>query len=57
MAVINLKEVPEDVLRIILLTQADVKTERGIGQFSMEQTVYKIIREYDKIIKAEKDKK
>lgn len=57
MAVINLKEVPEDVLRIILLTQVDVKTERGIGQFSMEQTVYKIIRDYDKIIKAEKDKK
>lgn len=57
MAVINLKDVPEDVLRIILLTQVVVKTEKGIGQFSMEQTVYKIIRDYWKMKEAEKDKK
>ena len=53
---IKLKDVPEDVLRIILLIQADVKFERAIGQFSMEQTIYKIIREYDKIKKEQKEK-
>ena len=56
MAVINLKDVPVDVLRIILLTQGGVKLDRGIAQFSMEQTVYKIIRDYDKLKEQEKNK-
>ncbi len=54
MAVINLKDVPVDVLRIILKTQGSVKLDRGISQFSMEQTVYKIIRDYDKLKEKEK---
>jgi hypothetical protein len=56
-AVINLKDVPVDVLRIILLTQGGVKVDRGISQFSMEQTIYKIIRDYEKLKEQEKDKK
>lgn len=56
MAVINLRDVPEDVLRIILITQGGIKIEKGISQYSMEQTVYKIIRDY-KIYKEEKEKK
>lgn len=56
MTAITLKEVPEDVLKIILLTQADIKSGRGVGQFSMEKTIYKIVREYDKMKQAEKEK-
>ncbi len=57
MAVINLKDVPADVLIIILKTQGGVKIERGISQFSMEKTIYKIIRDYEKLKEQEKDKK
>lgn len=49
MPAINLKEVPIDVLKIILIEQGKVKLEKGIGQYSLEQTVYKIIREFNKI--------
>lgn len=49
MAALTLKEIPEDVLKYILQSQGSIKAERKIGQFSMESTVYKIIREHKEL--------
>ncbi len=44
----TLKVIPEDVLKYILKIQYVIKTDKKIGQFSMESTVYKIIRDHEK---------
>lgn len=54
MPAINLKEVPIDVMRFILREQGKIKAEKSIGQYSLEQTVYKIIRDFKKIKDKEK---
>lgn len=45
MAAITLRDIPEDVFKIILDEQAKEKQSRGIGQWSLEKTVYKLIKE------------
>ena len=49
MPAINLKEIPIDVMKIILREQGKIKSEKGIGQYSLEQTIYKLIRELKEI--------
>lgn len=46
MNVINLKEVPLDIRKYILKIQGEMKCEKGISQYSISQTVYKIIRDH-----------
>ncbi len=41
----RLREMPEDVYHILLTTQAEKKKSCNC-QFSLEQTIYKIIREF-----------
>lgn len=41
-----LKAMPDDVFKIILKEQGKIKTERSISQYSLEQTIYSIIREW-----------
>jgi hypothetical protein len=43
----RLKDVPEDVRKIILKKQTDIKNKKGHGNFSMASTVYAIIREWN----------
>lgn len=45
---ILLTDVPEEILKVIKEAQAKEKESRGIGQFSMPSTIYKIIREWSK---------
>lgn len=40
-----LKDVPEDVLKIILKKQGDEKVKKGVKQYSMSLAVFKIIRD------------
>jgi hypothetical protein len=40
-----LKNVPDDVKKYLLERQAIMKIERNLAQYSLEQTIYKIIRE------------
>lgn len=54
MAVINLKTIPIDLLKFILKTQGEIKSDKSIGQFSLEQTVYKIIKDLKEIKEKEK---
>lgn len=53
MSAFTLKKIPQDVIEYILKSQGLIKAEKKIGQFSMESTVYKIIREH----KESKEKK
>lgn len=43
-----LKNIPEDVYKILWREQAKLKSKGGRRQFSLSLTVYHIIREYDK---------
>lgn len=45
----TLKNIPPEVLKYILKMQGEIKQTRGIGQFSMESTVYKIINEHKEL--------
>ncbi len=47
---------PEDVYQIILREQNRIKEEKSTTQYSMERTIYNIIREFDRLKKLE-DKK
>lgn len=43
-----LKNIPEDVYKILWREQAKLKAKRGLRQFSLSSTIYHIIKEYDK---------
>jgi hypothetical protein len=43
---IHMKDVPDDVLKFILKIQGEVKTTKCIKQYSMELTIYKLLREH-----------
>lgn len=49
MAVLPLKDIPNDVKSIILDVQVEIKKEKKISQFGQPQTIYHIIREYFKM--------
>lgn len=52
MASILLKNVPKEVIRLILEEQTRIKEVRDTRQYSMESTIYKMIKDYDKCRKA-----
>jgi hypothetical protein len=43
-----LKNIPEDVYKILWREQAKLKSKKGLRQFSLSSTIYHIIKEYDK---------
>lgn len=47
-----LKNIPEDVYKILWREQAKLKAKRGLRQFSLSSTIYHIIKEYDKAQKT-----
>lgn len=47
---------PTDVYQIIIREQNRIKEEKSTTQYSMERTIYNIIREFDRLKKLE-DKK
>jgi hypothetical protein len=44
-----LTTIPADIYKIILSEQNRIKTVNEVGQFSMERTIYHIIREYARV--------
>jgi hypothetical protein len=57
MSDLTLKAIPEDVRKIVLKQQLKEKEDRGINQFSMSTTIYKIIREWEKCYNSQKEKR
>lgn len=45
-----LKNIPEDVYKILWREQAKLKSKKGLRKFSIALTIYHIVREYDKVI-------
>lgn len=43
-----LRNIPEDIFKFILREQNKIKEHKGISQYSLEQTVYGILRESEK---------
>ena len=48
---------PPDVYKIIIREQGKLKVSKGTTQYSMERTIYHIIKEYDKGLTAKEEKK
>lgn len=48
-----LKNIPEDVYKILWREQAKLKAKKGMRQFSLSSTIYHIIKEYDKLLKPQ----
>lgn len=48
MASLLLKDFPLDVRKFVIKIQGEIKYEKGISQYSMEHTIYKIIKEHPK---------
>jgi 5'-deoxynucleotidase YfbR-like HD superfamily hydrolase len=49
MAEYRLKDMPEDVKEILIKAQTEKKIEKKMLQYSIELTIYSIVREYDKL--------
>lgn len=44
-----LKNIPEDVYKILWREQAKLKAKKGMRQFSLSSVIYHIIKEYDRM--------
>ncbi len=49
MAEVKLKEIPDETFRFILKTQGEIKVEKNVCQFSIEKTIYKMLKELQEI--------
>jgi len=49
-----LHNVPPDIFKFIIEEQTRLKKERGTNQFSFACTIYKMLREYKKILEQNK---
>lgn len=46
---------PADVKKFILKMQGEIKTTKGVSQYSQEKTIYQIIRAYIDLTKNKKE--
>ena len=49
-----LKAIPADIYKIILKEQNKIKEEKNKSVYSIESTIYYIIKEFDKCLRAKK---
>lgn len=56
MRALTLRNIPEDVFKILVIEQGKEKIKKGKGVFGLEQTIYKVIREFDRCRKEEENK-
>lgn len=49
-----LKNIPNDVYKILYREQARIKAKNGQRQFSLGSTIYYIVREFDRMLKERK---
>lgn len=54
---LTLRKIPPDVFQILLQEQHEAKSNRNIGRFGIEQTIYKVVREFERCKKANQEKK
>lgn len=51
----TLKAIPEDVYKMVQREQAEIKEKRGTGMFSLESTIYKMLRDYNRCREVSKE--
>lgn len=51
MTSIYVKGIPEDLVKLILKTQGDIKSKKCVGKYSQSQTVIYLLNEYFKLVK------
>lgn len=51
----TLTNIPDDVFKILLKEQFKMKDSRSIGRYGLAQTVYKIVREFERCKDQEKE--
>jgi len=44
----HLTKLPDDIRQFLIKEQAKHKMSTGMSQFSLEQTIYKLLREYQR---------
>lgn len=49
-----LKAIPDDVRSILLEEQGKIKKQKGTGMYSLESTIYYLLRDYARCLKSEK---
>ena len=54
---ILLKDVPDDVRKIILQMQSDIKNKKQVGKYSQEKVIYQALREYWGLVNTLKELK
>jgi hypothetical protein len=54
---LTLRNIPPDVFLILLKEQHEAKANRNIGRFGIEQTIYKVLREFERCKKEKPEKK
>lgn len=57
MSEVRREQMPEDVRKIVLREQLKQKEKTGMNQFSIQSTIYKIIRDWEACVNAQKEKK
>lgn len=45
---LTLRNIPPDIFRLLLKEQSQHKEAKSIGRFGLEQTIYKILREFER---------
>lgn len=45
-----LKDIPTDVKKYLLKIQGQIKSQKGISQYSLCLTIFKIVRDHKKVI-------
>lgn len=51
---VKLKCIPEDTFAFILQTQADIKVEKKTSQYSIEKTIYRMLKEFQEMKKVKR---
>ena len=49
-----LKSVPENLVKLILKTQCDLKVKKGVAKYSQSQTIVHMLNEYEKLLNKNK---
>lgn len=51
---IKLKEIPTEIYQFILKTQGEIKVEKKSCQYSLEKTVFKMLKDLKELVERKK---
>lgn len=54
MTTFYLKSVPENLVKLILKTQCDLKLKKGVAKYSQSKTIVYMLNEYSKTLEKKK---